>query len=320
MSISIRTFQRWTKSQGVSRDQRKNAKRPPPVNSLTQRERQKVLEVINSEPFKDLPPSQIVPTLADQGEYIASESTFYRIMRDEDQLKHRGHSREPKARPISTHYAKAPNQLWCWDISWLQGPVRGAYFYLYLILDIFSRKIVGWEIHENESGEHASELILKAHRREGVGQMPLVLHSDNGGPMKGATMLSTLYDLGVTSSFNRPRVSNDNAYAESIFKTCKYRPAYPRSGFKDIGEARQWMMKFVHWYNHHHKHSGLKFLSPVQRHQGLDAEIMGKRKEVYEMAKAKNPERWSGSIRNWDLDEIVYLNPEKLDVHSKAKY
>jgi len=209
---------------------------------------------------------------------------------------------------------------WSTHLSWLKGPVRGDYFYLYLILDIFSRKIVGWEIHENESSEYASELILKAHRREGVGQMPLVLHSDNGSPMKGATMLSTLYDLGVTSSFNRPRVSNDNAYAESIFKTCKYRPSYPRSGFKDIGEARQWMMSFVEWYNHHHKHSGLKFLSPVQRHQGLDPEIMSKRKEVYEMAKAKNPERWSGSIRNWDLDEIIYLNPEKSDGYLKGQY
>jgi transposase InsO family protein len=140
--------------------------------------------------------------------------------------------------------ATAPNQVYCWDITWLPGAVKGFYFYLYLILDLYSRKIVGWEVHENESSEHASVLVKHTYLREGIRNQPLVLHSDNGSPMKGASLMETLYRLNVVSSYSRPRVSNDNAYAESLFRTCKYRPDYPVKGFADITEAREWVFQF----------------------------------------------------------------------------
>ncbi len=311
LEITIRTFQRWTKSDGVKVDGRAEAERSTPHNKLTPGERVLALSVINSKEYKDLPPSQIVPLLADKGEYICSESSLYRIMHDDKQQNHRGRSKEPKHKPISTHVANGPNQVWCWDITWLPGPAKGIYYYLYLMLDLFSRKIVGWEIHEEETSENASTLIRKIHLHEKVGVKPLVLHSDNGSPMKGASLLETLHKLNVASSYSRPRVSNDNAYAESIFRTCKYRPDYPYKGFADITEAREWVLKFARWYNYEHKHSGLKFISPIQRHEGKDGEIMLQRELVYEAAKARHPERWSGKVRNWDLKDVVYLNPEK---------
>jgi len=311
LGITVRTYQRWTESGDVKADGRAGAIRPEPSNQLSLDERAKVLEVVNSEEYKNLPPSQIVPALADKGEYLASESSFYRIMHEDKQQHHRGRSKAPENRPISTHVASGANQVWCWDITWLPGPAKGLHYYLYLILDIYSRKVVGWEIHDEESSENASLLLSRTHLREDVGDSPLILHSDNGSPMKGASLLTTMYKLNVGSSYSRPRVSNDNAYAESIFRTCKYRPDYPYKGFVGIVQAREWVMQFVHWYNHTHKHSGIKFISPAQRHSGKDDKIIQKREQVYAAAKAKHPERWSGNTRNWKLPNEVFLNPEK---------
>jgi transposase InsO family protein len=311
MGISLRTFQRWTREGEVQADRRPVAVRPPPGNKLTPLERQRVLDTINSPTYQSLPPSQIVPALADEGRYIASESTFYRIMRAQGQQQHRGRSRAPETRPMSTHCATGPNQVWCWDITWLPGPAKGVFYYLYLILDLYSRKVVGWEIHGEESSILASQLLRRAYLREGIAGLPLVLHSDNGSPMKGASLTETLYKLGVVKSHSRPRVSNDNAYAESIFRTCKYRPDYPYKGFAKLDDARAWVLKFVNWYNHEHKHSGLKFMTPHQRHSGQTGVIMTNRKAVYAAAKTVNPTRWSGHERNWDLPDMVWLNPEK---------
>lgn len=310
MGISLRTFQRWTREGEVQADRRPVAVRPPPDNKLTPLERQRVLDTINSPTYQSLPPSQIVPALADEGRYIASESTFYRIMRAQGQQQHRGRSRAPETRPMSTHCATGPNQVWCWDITWLPGPAKGMFSYLYLILDVYSRKVVGWEVYDQESSELASQLVQKAYLREGIAGMPLILHSDNGSPMKGASLVETLYRLGVVKSHSRPRVSNDNAYAESIFRTCKYRPDYPYKGFADLDDARAWVLKFVNWYNHEHKHSGLKFMTPHQRHTGQTELVMDNRKAVYEAARAANPRRWSQDIRDWNLPVRVWLNPE----------
>ena len=317
LGITIRTYQRWIAGGNIKSDGRPDMTRPEPKNKLSLQERQEILDVANSEQYGSLPPSQIVPTLADEGRYIASESSFYRVLHEHKQQHQRGRSQETVRKTATTHTATGPNQLWCWDITWLPGPAKGVYYYLYLILDVYSRKIVGWEIHDHESSENASVLVRKTHLRECVGLKPLVLHSDNGSPMKGASLLETLHELGVASSYSRPRVSNDNAYAESIFRTCKYRPNYPYKGFASLEDARSWVLEFTYWYNHRHKHSGIKFVTPAQRHEGEAKKVMDRRKELYQQAKDRNPARWSGNTRNWELPEKVHLNPEKNDLEIK---
>jgi len=311
LEISSRTYQRWTQDETVLHDRRPCAQRPAPANKLSPKEREEILAITNSPAFRSLPPSQIVPTLADEGRYLASESSFYRILREADQQHHRGRSKEPQRKAPSTHCAVGPNQVWCWDITWLPGPARGLFYYLYLIMDLYSRKIVAWEIYEREASDLAARLVRRACLTEGIASQLLVLHSDNGSPMKGSSMLETLHQLGVASSFSRPRVSNDNAYAESLFRTCKYRPDYPANGFATLEEARAWVLSFTRWYNTEHKHSGLRFTTPVQRHTGEATAILEHRQQVYRLARARHPNRWSGEIRNWVLPEKVWLNPEK---------
>lgn len=316
LNLTIRTVQRWKKDGGqVTEDQRKHADRPAPANQLTNIEQDKILEVCNSERFKSKPPSQIVPTLADEGVYLASESTFYRVLKAHGQQHHRGRSRKPCKRKPTSHRATAPNQLWSWDITYIGSPVRGKYYYLYLVLDIYSRMIVAWEVHEQESADLAAHMIRKAFMQHKVSlqEQPLVLHSDNGSPMKGSTMLSTLQQLGVQTSFSRPRVSNDNPYSESGFRTMKYRPEYPNH-FANLESAREWVHGFVNWYNLEHKHSGIKFQTPYDRHTGHDQQKVVKRDDVYRKAKEQNPERWgSRDTRNWQLPVEVWLNPERSD-------
>ena len=311
LGITERTYQRWTRHGGVKADGRPGAIRPTPLNKLAQEERDEIISVMNSKEYKSLPPSQVVPILADKGCFIASESTFYRVLHDHKMQHSRGRSQQAARKNATTHTATGPNQLWCWDITWMPGPAKGIYFYLYLILDIYSRKIVGWEIHDHESSEQASLLVRKAHLNEAVGLKPLVLHSDNGSPMKGASLMATLDNLGIASSYSRPRVSNDNAFAESIFRTCKYRPDYPYKGFATLEDSRAWVLKFVHWYNVRHRHSGIKFMTPAQRHNGEAVGIAKQRSATYEAAKCRHPERWSGKTRDWSLPEKVHLNPEK---------
>jgi len=251
--------------------------------------------------------------LADKGEFLASESTLYRILHAHDQQQHREKSSAPtkRAKP-KAHVATGPNQVWSWDITYLKSPVKGMFFYLYMIVDVWSRKIVGWQVHIEENMELSSLLISEVCREMNVDPEGIVLHSDNGGPMKGATMLATLQKLGIVDSFSRPSVSNDNPYSESLFRTLKYRPEYPRKPFESIDAARQWVRGFVAWYNTTHLHSGIKFVTPDDRHFGRESEILRKRKAVYEEAKRKNPARWSGKTRNWDPVKTVYLNPEDL--------
>lgn len=258
-------------------------------------------------------PCEIVPALADKGIYIASESTFYRVLREAKMQNHRGRNAVPTRNHPTTHCASGSNQVWMWDITYLNGPHKGQYYYLYLFSDLFDRNIVGWEVFEEESAEHAGNLIRRITLAQGrLSTQPLVLHSDNGSPMKGATMLATLYQLGITPSNSRPRVSNDNPYAESLFKTLKYRPDYHPKGFSSLEEARKWVSGFVRWYNCKHHHSGLNFLTPQQRQSGDGDKILAGRRAVYEAAKAKHPERWKGrATRDWSLKGRVYLNPEK---------
>jgi len=312
ISLSERTLQRWQRD--VLRGDQRPVRVQAPSNRLSELEREQLLAVANSEEFANLPPSQIVPRLADQGVYMASESTFYRVLKAHNQLGHRG-----AERPVQTRLkpraltANAPGQLYSWDITYLPTPVKGIYFYLYLFMDIFSRKIVGWQIYDVESSERAGEVVRDICQRENIAPEQVVLHSDNGSPMKGGTMPATLQALGVMPSFTRPSVSNDNPYSESLFKTLKYRPAYPRTAFESLLAARQWVGGFVHWYNHEHRHSAIRFITPAQRHAGLEAALLRKRAAVYQAARAAHPERWSGDTRNWDPVSIVRLNPDQTN-------
>jgi putative transposase len=311
LEISVRSIERWRRNNEKPDGRKAAALRRRPSNKLTEAEREQILAICNKDEFACLAPNQIVPILADQGVYIASESSYYRILRGADQLAHRGRSKPPAYRRPDALKADAPNQLWSWDITYLPSTVRGLFYYLYMVMDIYSRKIVGWEVFETESADHAAALIRRAYLAEGVCGKPLVLHADNGSPMKGATMLSTLQKLGVIPSFSRPSVSNDNAYSEALFKTLKYNTGYPVRRFDGIGRARHWVAGFVFWYNEIHRHSAIKFVTPGQRHRQEDGAILAARKALYSEARKKRPDRWSGVIRNWKPVSHVYLNSNK---------
>jgi transposase InsO family protein len=314
IGLSTRTLQRWEQKEN-QQDGRLDAEHSP-ANKLTNQEFKQIVDVSNEPDYANLPISQIVPKLADKGIYIASESSFYRVFKAEKQLKHRQKSKPEKSiKKPRALVATAPNHVYSWDITYLPTEVKGIFLYLYLVMDIYSRKIVGWQVYENESSAQAADLLTDICQREGIKKNQVTLHSDNGSPMKGATMLATLQQLGVIPSFSRPAVSNDNAYSESLFRTLKYRPEYPEQPFSGLISARSWVDFFVGWYNKEHLHSGIKFITPDQRHEGKDEEIMEHRTQVYQLAKSKNPNRWSGEIRNWDVVEEVYLNP----VNQKTK-
>lgn len=310
LGIGIRTIQRWRRQEDGVGDRRRGP-RSTPSNKLSAEEREEVLETLNAPRFRDLPPSQVVPLLADEGRYLASEATMYRILRDERQLVHREASRPREHQRPREHRATGPNQVWSWDITYLRGPVRGTFYYLYLFVDVWSRKIVGAEVYDEECNEKAATLFQSICHDENLDPDQLVLHSDNGGPMKGSTMKATLEELGVIPSLNRPRVSNDNPYSESLFRTLKYRPSYPEGAFESLGQARLWVRSFIGWYNHEHLHSGIGFVTPYCRHHGDDRRILERRRAVYRRARRRHPERFAGGTRQWSRPETVLLNPAK---------
>ena len=313
--IDLRTLQRWKAHDGlVGGDGRPQAVHPAPLHALSETERAQLLCVANEPRFAAVPPARIVPMLADEGVYLASESTFSRVLREHGQSEHRGRAKAPKAaRPPTTHIASAVRQVWCWDMTYLPAPVMGRWFYLYLILDLYSRKIVGWEVHETDHADHAAHLVRRTALAEGIAALSAkpVLHGDNGSTLKATTVLAMLNWLGVKPSYSRPRVSDDNAYAESLFRTAKYRPEFPTKGFADLEQARTWAAGFVHWYNIDHRHSGIRYVSPAQRHAGDDLAILAARHALYTRARELNPARWSGNTRNWSPIGAVTLNPER---------
>ena len=316
--IDLRTLQRWQAADGlVSGDGRPQAARPVPGHALSEAERAHLLAVANEPRFAAVPPARIVPMLADEGIYLASESTFSRVLKAHGQTAHRGRAKAPKAvRPPTTHIATAPRQVWCWDMTYLPAQVMGRWFYLYLILDLYSRKIVGWEVHDVDHADHAAHLVRRTALAEGIAAMGTkpVLHGDNGSTLKATTVLAMLNWLGVKPSYSRPRVSDDNAYAESLFRTAKYRPEFPAKGFADLDQARTWAADFVRWYNCDHRHSGIRYVSPAQRHAGDDHKILAARHALYLRARELNPARWSGDTRNWVPIGAVTLNPERDSV------
>jgi putative transposase len=313
IGLSERTVQRWQQPDAQDGDRRVVGlhERIEPPNKLSAFERQAAMTLLNGEEFKNLPPSQIVPRLADQGCYIASESTLYRLLHQAGQMTHRRLERAPQKRiKPRALTATAPDQIYCWDITYLPTQVRGSYFYLYLFVDLFSRKIVGWQVYDCESAELASGLLQDICARHGIAPGQLVVHSDNGSPMKGETMLATMQRLGVAPSRSRPSVSNDNPYSESLFRTLKYRPAMPVKPFECLLQARRWVTDLVHWYNNEHRHSAIGFVTPNQRHAGQDKALLKDRSAVYELARRANPLRWSKQTRDWRHVERVDLNPD----------
>lgn len=310
--ISVHSWYRWQQAGVVCADLRPLVERPAPANKLSVEERQAVLALCNSPRFDSVPPSQIVPILADEGRYVASESTLYRVLRAAGQVRHRGRAAKAVrvAKPTS-YTARAPNQVWSWDVTWLPSGVLGKYYKLYLIEDIFSRYPVGWEVHEDETGELAAELLQRSVLAQRCVLQPLVLHADNGAPMKSYTLKAKMETLGVTASHSRPRVSNDNPYSESLFRTLKYWPSWPRKGFASLDAARHWVKRFIDWYSFEHRHSGIQFVTPAQRHAGLDKTLLAKRRKVYQAARTARPERWSGETRNWAWNNAVQLNPDR---------
>jgi len=322
VGIDVRTLQRWKAGAGlVTGDKRPDALHPTPSHALSEAEREALLRVANEPRFAEVPPARIVPMLADEGVYLASESSFHRVLKAAEQSGHRGRSKAPrKSWPPTTHIATAPNQVWCWDMTYLPALIAGSWFYLYLILDLYSRKIVGWEVHEKDSADHAAHLVRRTALAEGlhgVTSKP-VLHGDNGSTLKATTVLAMLNWLGIEPSYSRPRVSDDNAYAEALFRPAKYWPEFPAAGFANLEEARAWGAQFVHWYNIEHRHSGIGYVTPAQRHVGEDHAILAARHELYTKERAENPRRWSRHTRNWTPVGAVALNPERESVVSRA--
>jgi putative transposase len=293
-------------------DGRAGAIRPMPSNRYTEAERDLIVETCNSARYASLPPTQIVPALADEDRYIGSESTFYRVLKARGQLNPRGRSkaRVKRAAP-TTHTAKAPNQVWMMDVTWLPSRVRGRFFYLYMVEDLYSRFAVNWEVFEQENGEHTKSVVEKALWREKCRHAPPVLRSDNGSALKAQTVQQKLLEMGITASHSRPRVSNDNAFVESMFRSLKYCPMWPSQGFETIDDARQWVQQYLQWYTHEHRDSAIKFVTPAQRHTGDDEGILANRRAVYEQARAARPDRWSRHARNWNHEREVSLNPDR---------
>jgi putative transposase len=266
--------------------------RPAPVRALSEPEREAVLAELHSERFVDSSPEEVYATLLDEGRYLASTRTMYRLLEAKhggvrerrDQLTHPAYARPELL-------AERPNELWSWDISKLKGPAKWTYFYLYVVLDVFSRYVVAWTVQHRENGQLAKALIEQAAEQQQIAAGVLTVHADRGGPMRGKPVAFLLADLGVTKTHSRPYTSSDNPYSESNFKTLKYRPEFPER-FDDIEHARAHCRRFFDWYNHQHRHSGIGLMTPATVHHGRADTVHTARARVLEAAYAHNPERF----------------------------
>ena len=288
---------------------------PPPL-ALSAAERGTILEVLNSDRFADATPYTAFARLLDEGTYLASVRTLYRILAASGQSQERRNQLIHPAHAKPELLATGPNQVWSWDITRLRGSLKWQFFYLYVLIDIFSRYVVGWLVAGAENAGLAAALIEETCDKHGVARDSLILHSDRGSPMRAKSTAELLVDLGVAASFSRPRVSNDNPFSEAHFKTLKYRPDFPER-FDSMEHARGHLRPFFHWYNHEHHHSRINFVTPAERHQGQDAEMLAKRHQLYQEARAQRPERWTGNTRNWEPAGPVKLNPERDEMPQK---
>jgi putative transposase len=292
----------------AQKPRRESSPRPTPPRALSAAEREEIHAVLNSERFWDSAPREVYASLLDEGEYLCHWRTMYRILKEHDEVHER---RSQRRQPVSVKpelRATGPNQLWSWDITHLRGP-KGVHYYLYVILDVYSRFVPGWMIAERESAELAEQLIAETCAKQGIARDQLVLHSDRGSAMRSKTVAQLLIDLGVAKSHSRPYTPTDNPFSESQFKTMKYRPEYP-ARFNGQEEARRWAQGFFHWYNHEHHHSGLGLMTPASVHYGLAEKVYENRRQVLATAYVAHPERFvRGKPTPPRWPDEVWINP-----------
>lgn len=312
LGVSARTAQRWQRA--PTRDDARAGPKTPPAHRLGNDEKERIVALVNQPTYRNLSPEQAIAKLADDGIYVCSERTLRRVLAERQLDRHRLRSKPAAGRQKPRQYiAREPLRVLSWDITYLRNAtVRGSFFYLYVFLDIWSRRIVATAVHETQETELAAELLHTLCTTHELDTEKLVVHSDNGSPMKGCTMLALMQSLGITASFSRPSVSDDNAFAESLFRHLKYAPTYPRKGFASLDEARAWVSRFVDWYNTQHLHSSIGLVTPDDRHHGRDIPILEHRRHVYAAAQRLNPLRWTTAPRPWSRPAIVTLNPDRV--------
>lgn len=312
IGVSARTLQRWREAPFGGEDRRRGPQTPV-AHRLSEAEKNAAVALANRPEYRNLSPEAVVAKAADAGEYVCSERTLRRVLKERRLATYRGRGLAPSpSRKPREYVAYEPLRVLSWDITYLRhATIRGAFFYLYLYVDVWSRRILGWAVHESQSSELAALLLRAVCLEHSIEADSAVLHQDNGAPMKGATFLATLDALGITKSFSRPRVSDDNAFIESLFRHLKYDPGYPSRGFRSLESARAWVQRFVTWYNHEHLHSAIGYVAPDDRHHGRDIELLANRRLVYADARKRHPRRWTGQTRAWDRPVVVTLNPER---------
>ena len=293
------------------------AKRRSPPRALSGEEKQQVLAVLHEPRFMDLAPAEVYATLLDEGRYLASVRTMYRVLEENQEVRERRNQLRHPNHPVPQVHATAPNQLWSWDITKLLGPAKWTYFYLYVMLDVFSRYVVGWMVAHEESKALAMKLIRESCERQGIQEGQLTIHADRGAQMTAKDVALLMADLGVTKTHSRPHVSNDNPFSEAHFKTLKYRPSFPKS-FGSLEDARSFLGDFFRWYNDQHHHHGLGLLTPRDVHFGLAEQRVAERNAILASAFTAHPERFPrGLPQATSLPREVWINrPTNLGAYS----
>ena len=287
--------------------------RPTPERALSQEEKVQVRQVLNSERFQDSAPRQVYATLLDEGEYLCHWRTMYRILDEHGEVRERRNQLQHPTYAKPELLATGPNQLWSWDITKLKGPAKWTYYYLYVILDVFSRYVVGWMVAEREAASLAEKLIAQTCVKQGIESDQLTLHADRGSSMRSKSVAQLLADLGITKTHSRPYTANDNPYSESQFKTMKYRPDFPEC-FDSVADARSWAREFFRWYNHDHRHSGLGLMTPATVHHGQAEAVRQQRQQVLLVAYAAHPERFVRGVPTPpELPSEVWINKPQGD-------
>lgn len=306
LGLSRATFYRQVHPRARPAASRARAK---PKRALSEAQRQQVLDVLHSEEFVDKAPAEVWATLLDRCIYLCSIRTMYRILAAHQQVRERRNQRRHPVYQKPELLATAPKQVWSWDITKLRGPLKGSYFYLYVMLDLYSRCVVGWMVATRESADLTEHFLSKTCRKQGIAPQQLVIHSDRGSPMTAKSVVLLLSDLGVSNSFSRPHVSNDNPYSEAQFKTLKYHPTFPNR-FGSIADARAFCKEFFYWYNQEHHHSGIGLLTPAVVHAGQTRQWLNHRQQVLSAAYQQYPERFvNRPPQPPQLPQQVWINP-----------